>query len=272
MQRVAFILPSGERISCMLNPEHIVQRRIAGLAPRRTGAGVLTGPARSDTPLLHTGGGRTELELQLLFDVDFLPTPTAPPQPVPEQAEASVAPQRPPARPRRDIRDHTRPLWAMAENSGEGGRSAPLVRFVLGKEWNMLAVVEALAERFERFDANGTPGRSWLSMRLVRVSDPNPPASETPATASIPDAAAAAAAARAPAAIHTVIGAGPAADGGSPSGGETAPWLSWLYLGNPALWRWIADVNVLDDVVWPEPGRDLIIPPAPEQLMVREGP
>ncbi|GAA1974949.1 hypothetical protein [Microbacterium pumilum] len=306
MERVAFLLPDGERITCMLNPEHIVQRRVAGLAPRRTGAGVVAGPARSDSPLLHTGGGRTELELQLLFDLDLLPPPIVPP-PAPVQTEPVAA--EPVAAepsgsdvgtlqpgdveiaepgtetplpiesgtdiplstavvpPRRDVRDHTRPLWQLAENSDKGGRGVPEVRVVYGKEMNVLAVVESLAERFERFDASGTPSRSWLSMRLVRVPDPNPPAPETPVPVTIPDAEAAAIAAAAPAAIHVVIGAGSSSDEGPAAGGETLPEIAARYFGGrSALWRWIADVNVLDDVIWPEAGRDLIIPPAPEDL------
>ncbi|MFH8251392.1 hypothetical protein ACH3VR_13550 [Microbacterium sp. B2969] len=278
MERVAFIVEStGERISCMLNPEHIVQRRVAGLAPRRTGAGIVSGPAQSDAPLLHTGGGRTELELQLLFDVDLVPAPVLPPAPPPVPAavtegvdeivpEAPAAPVAPPP-PSRDVRDHTRPLWQLAENSAGDGRGVEEVRVVLGKKLNVLAVVEAIAERFEKFDASGTPGRSWLSMRLVRVPDPNPPAPETPLAVTIPDAAAAAAAAAAPAAIHPVIGAGPSADGEPAAGGETLPEIAARFFsGRAALWRWLADVNLLDDVVWPEPGRELIIPPAPEDL------
>lgn len=279
MERVAFLVEgTGERITCMLNPEHIVQRRIAGLAPRRGGAGIVAGSAWSDSPLQHTGGGRTEIELQLLFDVNLLPAPVvpAPPSPVPAQevvageatgrgSAASAAPAPPP--PRRDVRDHTRPLWQLAENSADGGRGVPYVRMVLGKEWNVLAVVEALAERFEQFDTSGTPRRSWLSMRLVRVPDPNPPAPETPAPVGIPDAAAAEAAASAPVAIHTVIGGGPATAGGTAAGGETLPEIAARYFGGRcALWRWIADVNLLDEVIWPEAGRGLIIPPAPEDL------
>ncbi|WP_194410449.1 hypothetical protein [Microbacterium cremeum] len=269
MERVAFIVEeTGERISCMLNPEHIVHRRSAGLAPRRSGSGIVSGQGLSDAPLLHTGGGRTELDLQLLFDVDLVPQPLVPTPSPPGTAttDAAVAPA-PPLRPRRrDVRDYTRPLWQLAENTDLAGRGAPHVRMVLGKGWNMLAVVESLSERFEKFDASGTPGRSWLSMRLVRVPDPNPPAPETAPAVRIPDAAAAVAAAAEPAAVHAVVGAG-ADENGDAAGGETLPELAARYFGGrSALWRWIADVNVLDDVIWPEPGRDLIIPAAPEDL------
>lgn len=265
MERVAFIKSTGERISCMLNPEDIVHRRYAGLAPRRSGSGVSSGSLLSDTPLLHTGGGRTELELRLLFDVDLLPPPVRSPLPAPAATD-EVPPAPPPAVRRRDVRDYTRPLWNLAENSDEGG-GVPRIRFVFGKEWNMLAVVESLAERFERFDTSGTPGRSWLTMRLVRVPDPNPPAATDIGPVTIPDAAAAAAAATMPIALHTVIGAGPGSDDEPPAGGETLPELAARYFGGrPALWRWIADVNLLDDVIWPKPGGELLIPPAPEAL------
>ncbi|KQZ07226.1 MULTISPECIES: hypothetical protein [unclassified Microbacterium] len=270
MERVAFIdEQTGARVTCMLNPEHVVQRRVAGLAPRRGGSGVVSGAALSDSPLLHTGGGRTELDLQLLFDVDLVPPPLAPPAPAASGADGGAPP---PAAVRADVRDYTRALWQLAENSDPSGRGVPHVRMVLGKSWNVLAVVEAVAERFERFDRNGTPGRSWMSLRLVRVPDPNPPAPETPPAADIPDAAAAAVAAAAPAAVHTVIGAGPG-DDGAPSGGETLAELAARWFGGrAALWRWIADVNGLDDVVWPEPGRELIVPPAPEQVSTGERP
>jgi hypothetical protein len=44
-------------------------------------------------------------------------------------------------------------------------------------------VVVFVAERFERFDANGTPQRSWLSLRLRRVEEPEPrPAPPLPVT------------------------------------------------------------------------------------------
>src|SRR5262249_44963040 len=74
-----------------------------------------------------------------------------------------------------DVRDLTRPLWELAENSGAGsmgevrsGRS-PLVTFVWGKAWNIPGVVTAVAEKLESFTDDGAPRRSWLRMRLLRV-------------------------------------------------------------------------------------------------------
>jgi len=275
MEKLALIVEAtGQRFTCLLNPEHIIVRRSAGLAQRGSTAGLVAGPHQSDFPLMRTGGGRTELELQLLFDVDLVPAPIlaatpSPPPPAAEEGEGGQQPPPPTAAPRppRDVRDYTRPLWDLAENTDVTGWGVPQVRLVLGKAMNMLAVVEAVAERFERFDASGVPGRSWMSMRLVRVPDSNPPAPTETESVVIPSGEAAAAAAAAPLALHQVVGAG-SAPGEPATGGQTLAAIAAEYFdGRAALWRWIADVNLLDDVVWPEPGRELIIPPPPDAFV-----
>jgi hypothetical protein len=70
MERVMFLIEgSEERIACLLNPESLEIRRRAGIQPRRLANGVLGGAGLVDDPLLCTGGGSTELRLDLLFDV-----------------------------------------------------------------------------------------------------------------------------------------------------------------------------------------------------------
>jgi hypothetical protein len=149
MERVAFLIEeTNERISCLLNPETLVLRRLAGVRPRRSVSGGLTGVGLADDPLLFTGGGQTELELELLFDVTI--------------AGSSLDAN--------DVRDLTGPLWNLAENAGREdsyGRLQP-VRFVWGK-WNMPGVVVAVAERLDYFTSEGVPRRSWLRMRFRRV-------------------------------------------------------------------------------------------------------
>lgn len=153
MERVAFLLEeTNQRLGCLLNPDSLVMRRVAGVLPRRSLGMALTSIGLQDDPLLYTGGGRTELELNLLFDVSL--------------AGSSIETS--------DVRDLTSPLWNLAENThgANGYRRPPLLRFVWGKSWNMLAIVVAVAERLEQFTPDGAPGRSWLSMRLWRVSEP----------------------------------------------------------------------------------------------------
>ncbi|MSP13081.1 MAG: hypothetical protein EXR62_09000 [Chloroflexi bacterium] len=153
MERVAFLIEkTGERLGCLLNPASLVLRRTAGIRSRRSIAGDLTGAGLADDPLLYTGGGRTELELELLFDVNV--------------AGSSITTE--------DVRDLTRPLWQMAENQGDDGAYGrpPLIRFVWGKSWNIPAVVTAVAERLEQFTPAGVPQRSWLRLLLWRVAEP----------------------------------------------------------------------------------------------------
>lgn len=152
MERVAFLLEeTNERLGCLLNPDSLVMRRVAGVLPRRSAGGQFTGVGLRDDPLLYTGGGSTELELHLLFDVSL--------------AGSSIETS--------DVRDLTGPLWNLAENarSANGNRRPPLVRFVWGKSWNVPGIVAAVAERLEEFTADGTPQRSWLSLRLRRVDE-----------------------------------------------------------------------------------------------------
>jgi hypothetical protein len=153
VERVAFLTEeTNERLSCLLNPESLVLRRVAGVQPRRTAAGQLTLDGLLDDPLLYTGGGRTELDLDLLFDVHL--------------GGSTITTG--------DVRDLTSPLWALAENAipVTGRGKPPLVRFIWGKSWNIPAVVVAVAERLEYFTPAGVPQRSWLRMRLVRAAEP----------------------------------------------------------------------------------------------------
>jgi hypothetical protein len=163
MERVAFLLEkSHQRLGCLLNPEDLVLRRVAGIHPRQSVTGRLTGTGLADDPLLYTGGGRTELELSLLFDVSL--------------AGSSVVSA--------DIRDLTAPLWRLSENSGELDElgQPPIVRFIWGKAWNIPGVIVAVAERLEHFTPAGVPQRSWLRLRMWRTpeTDSRPTAAARP--------------------------------------------------------------------------------------------
>ena len=70
MERVAFLIEETDQVlHCMLNPETLLMQRTAGIRSRRSASGPLTGASLADDPLLYTGGGRTVLELELLFDL-----------------------------------------------------------------------------------------------------------------------------------------------------------------------------------------------------------
>jgi hypothetical protein len=153
MERIAFLIEAtGSRITCQLNPESFVIRRTVGAQPRRSLTGQISGAGLTDEPLLLTGGGRTELEFELLFDVSLV-----------ESGQAVE-----------NVRDLTQPLWNLAENAATpaGYRQPPIARFIWGKSWNVPGVVTAIAERLEQFTPSGAPQRSWLHLKFVRINEP----------------------------------------------------------------------------------------------------
>jgi hypothetical protein len=240
MERVAFIVEAtGERLGCLLNPESVVARRTAGIEPRRSGGGKLTGASLSDDPLLYTGGGQTELRLDLLFDLSI--------------GGSSIQTT--------DVRDLTGPLWDLAENApgGDGYARPPIVRFVWGKSWNVPGLVTAVAERLEEFNPSGAPRRSWLRLRLLRISDADAPVrprrhqpeflrAEPPAPELVGDA---------DITIHRVMGAG---GSGADASAERLEDIAWRYYGDPAAWRLIAKFNGIGDPTRIAPGTLLRIP------------
>lgn len=150
MERVAFLIePEDQRISCLLNPETVVIKRNAGIKPRDSIGGVLSGAGMSDTPLLFTGGGHTWIDLELLFDIN-LPGSTMITD---------------------DVRHLSGLFFKMAENSSEENdfSKPPIVRMVWGKSWNIPGVVTHVAERLDCFNGSGVPSRSWLKLRFRRV-------------------------------------------------------------------------------------------------------
>ncbi len=242
MERVALLVEStGERLGALLNPNTLEVARSAGVRNRQAATGLLSGAARSDDPLLYTGGGRTTFTLDLLFDVRI--------------TGSSVQGE--------DVRDLTKPLWELSETAASAPptSAAPVVRFLWGKAWNVPGVVTAVAERLEDFDAGGLPARSWLRMRLARVPE-EAAATDEGGMLAPTQLAAGEPVEGMPAQVeeivtHRVLGEGP------DSPGERLEDIAFLYYGNPALWRLLAAINGFDDPGRVPAGTVLQIPPAP---------
>lgn len=234
MERACFLIEeTQQRIPCLLNPESLVLRRRAGLAVRRNAAARLAGAGRKHDPVVATGGGRTELELDLLFDVDI----------------AGASPTT------HDVRTLTRPLWQLTSS---GARTATtleprMLRFLWGKTWNLPAVVETMAERLERFAPDGNPGRSWLRMRLLEVEADAPrharrrsaPLLARPARGLEPDSVR----------LLTIPGGG---EEGAHA--EHIGSLAETVLGDAGEWRQLAEWNDLDDPLALPAGSQLRVP------------
>jgi len=250
VERVAFVVErTSERISCMLNPESVVLRRLAGVTQRRLAGGLVTGAELADDPLFFTGGGTTELTLNLLFDVDLA------------QGSTIESPQ--------DVRVLTGPLWSLSENARSGPeQGGPIaVRFVWGKAMNVRGIITAVAERLERFTIEGVPQRSWLRMRMLRVAEseadleggalPPPPLPDlTEAPPELPNG---------PTLMHAIAGdaAPPDEEVGEEGGSsERLDLLAHQYYGDPSQWRMLAWLNDIADPLRLEAGHLQHLPAA----------
>ncbi len=233
MERASFLIEeTNQRIGCMLNPESLVLRRTAGVQPRPLAGGHITGLGLSDDPVFYTGGGKTELELDLLFDIWL--------------AGSSVTTE--------DVRDLTGIFWNLAENATniDGYRQPRIVRFVWGKSWNIPGVVTAVSERLERFTTSGAAQRSWLRMRLLRVSEAvaqQPTAVPDYDLEAVP--------------VETLENIEPS-DEDIPVyeyiAGERLDEIAFRHYGNPSFWRLIAAFNGLADPNDIPPGTVLRLP------------
>jgi hypothetical protein len=245
MERAAFLIESsGTRIGCLLNPASVEIKRLAGVRRRSAASGPITGTGLSDDPLLFTRGGSTELSLELLFDVTLAGS----------DLETT------------DVRALTGPLWDLAENPQNGDRRTqpPLVRFIWGKQWNIAGVITAIAQRLEYFSEDGAPRRSWVSLRMLRVSEPAAApevtpvpldALEIPEISSPPETS-----------VETVGGGGPEStveiEEESPEGksGVRLDEIANDSFGDPAAWRLIALYNDIADPLRMAAGTVLRIP------------
>jgi hypothetical protein len=263
MERVSFLVEeTGERIPCLLNPESLVVRRQSAVRRAASATGYLTGRSLGDDRLVITGGGHTELELDLLFDTSLVSIST-PGAGLPVPGEPLEMPDS------SDVRDLTGPLWRLAENdSSTGFGTPPLVRFVWGKTWNVLGLIARIAERLEQFGPDGGPRRSWLRLHLVRVSEPRAPAEvpsappqailDAAATTSVPASPLLAPKAATPreTTVFEVVGGG--------AGGQRLDDIAaQVYGGRTWLWRYLATVNSVANPPWVAGGTHLQIPPPP---------
>ena len=243
MERVAFLLEgSGERIGCLLNPESVIRRRVAGVRPRRSIGGLLTGSPSADDQLLYTGGGSTELQLELLFDVSI--------------SGSTIATE--------DVRDLTEPLWNLAENARSSNEETrpPMARFIWGKSWNIPGIIASVAERLEYFTAAGIPRRSWLRMRMLRVVDTVAPQPVPPRILSVRAQSGPVTSGARPSLkevrVHEVIGGGTDDRGSVLS--ERLDEIAWRYYLDPSAWRELARLNEIDNPLLLSPAMRLQVP------------
>jgi hypothetical protein len=207
--------------------------------------------------------------LRLVFDTSLVTSLAVPAPTDPEAADDAA----PPAPAVEDVRDLTRPLMALgdAQASDEAATppAAPLVRFFWGKAWNLLGVVTAAAERLEYFNEAGSPRRSWLSLRMVLLPDPETRSKTDAATdaSRLDDAADPTPLSLDPDAVfspdelevHSVLSDGDPDDADRPA--ERPEQIAADRLGDPSLWRLICQYNDIDDPLQSLAGMVLRVPP-----------
>lgn len=282
MERVAFLIErTGERVFAMINPDELTFERQSGVAMRSRRRQPLATARRSDDPLIVTGGGVTDLKLNLLFDVDLLSRRNAgfsqapdyrqnihaPPSrgrtPLSSSTEDSAASvQEQPMEPEpviSDVRTLSRPLWSLTEND-DGDPTAsgpPVVNFIWGSAWNIPCIAISVAERFDFFSREGEPLRSWMRIHLRRTARP-----DLAQVSSEPSSAA----------TDLALARDPFSDGAAsasdslvvvdPVSSSRPDLLCNGIYGDTRLIHPLLEYNDIDDFWAIEPGRVLMTPPA----------
>ena len=218
-----------------MNPESVVIRRRAGVRPRQSAGGLVTGADLADDQLLYAGGGNTELTMNLLFDISL--------------AGSSITTE--------DVRDLTGPFWRLAENSQAGGSYAnpPICLFVWGKSWQMPGLVTAVAERLEYFNQEGLPRRSMMRLLFRRVLEPVEPR---------PSAGGPRGPAPGPDQLPGLPGAAERVESHELLGGERPDQIASSNYGDPAISRALMAYNNIDDPLHIPAGTVLDLPPVSE--------
>jgi hypothetical protein len=145
-----------------------------------------------------------------------------------------------------DVREYTNKIWELmaiddklTDDVNRKGRP-PAVRFNWGEVTSFKAVITNIIQKFTMFKADGTPLRATLTVTFQEAEKPGTYPFQNPTTGSKPGYK-----------IRII------------KEGESLDWIAHEEYGNPALWRFIADTNNLENPVKLSPGQMLSIAPAP---------
>ena len=136
-----------------------------------------------------------------------------------------------------DVRKHTNKVWKLLDVSKDKKRP-PRCQFTWGTYLSFKAVVTSISQTFTLFLSNGTPVRSTLDVSFKQSVDEKKQPRQNPTTISKPGYR-----------TRRV------------RQGETLDWIAFEEYGDPNRWRFLADVNKLDDPMSLEEGLVLAIAP-----------
>lgn len=147
----------------------------------------------------------------------------------------------------KDVRkEYTNEIWgltaiddSLTDKINKKGRP-PLVQFKWGPVISFKAVITNISQKFTMFKANGTPVRATLNVTFKEAEKPGKYPFQNPTTSSQPGYK-----------VRII------------KEGESLDWIAQEEYGDPALWRFIADTNNLENPMKLSPGQKLSISPAP---------
>jgi hypothetical protein len=158
-----------------------------------------------------------------------------------------------------DVRVHTAPIVALLDRQPQT-LAPPVLLFSLGQVQFRCVLTDA-GQRFTMFGRDGTPVRSTMSVRLQEYADvsleirqgvflgsPTASAVVNKVITPLVEAAVRQLPADAAAVVHVVLH------------GDTLSGIAGVYLGDPARWREIAELNRIVDPLALAPGASLVIP------------
>jgi hypothetical protein len=158
-----------------------------------------------------------------------------------------------------DVRVHTAPIVALLDRQPQT-LAPPVLLFSLGQVQFRCVLTDA-GQRFTMFGRDGTPVRSMMSVRLQEYADvsleirqglflgsPTASAVVNKVITPLVEAAARQLPANVATVVHVVLH------------GDTLSGIAGVYLGDPARWREIAELNRILDPLALAPGASLVIP------------
>ncbi|MFO8101350.1 MAG: LysM peptidoglycan-binding domain-containing protein [Dehalococcoidia bacterium] len=172
-----------------------------------------------------SGGQAMTLTMDLLFD--------------------TYAPVSPEIKAGEDVRTYTDEIWKLMrineKNKDKGHKGwPPLCQFTWGETWSFTAAITQLSQKFTLFLSDGRPVRSTLTVTFQQMKDEGQYPGQNPTTVSKPGFK-----------TRRV------------REGETLDWIAFDEYGDPNHWRFLADVNHLDNPSALQPGQVLAIAPLP---------
>lgn len=143
-----------------------------------------------------------------------------------------------------DVRKYTKGLWDLMKISEQKKNKAtdkgepPHCRFEWGSLWSFEAVIDSLSQKFTLFRADGTPLRAIVDVSFRQIRDEGQYPRQNPTSGGSPNEH-----------IHIV------------TSGENLQAIAYAAYGDPNHWRYLAQINNIDDPLGLRPGQTLLIKP-----------